>query len=248
MNVIRDSMKGIRASEEMKRNTLQYLENQQKQRNGSGAHYGVKYVFVALCLLFLMGVGGYSAYIRPVSYISIDVNPSIEFGVNQLGRVVTVSAYNEDGRNVLSRMSLKNATYMQAIHSLLEDNEYCKFLARDAQLVITVISDKPDIIVREIENDILLQSYGAVACTSNINCMQEAHLHDMSFGKYEAYMELLQYDESVTVEECHRMTMGEIRRRIQGCRSSDESGIKGECTEMGRWETEGEDKDRKSVV
>ena len=48
--------------------------------------------------------------------------------------------------------------------------------------------------------------------------MEEAHSHEMSFGIYRAYLELSQYDESVTVEDCHEMSMGEIQTRIEGCR------------------------------
>lgn len=50
-------------------------------------------------LCFLMaGAGGYTVYSRPVSYISIDVNPSIELAVNRFDRVVSAKATTQTGR------------------------------------------------------------------------------------------------------------------------------------------------------
>ena len=46
---------------------------------------------------------------------------------------------------------------------------------------------------------------------------------EMSFGKYRAYLELAEYDRSVTVEDCHGMSMGEIQDRIEGCRQHEET-------------------------
>lgn len=56
--------------------------------------------------------------------------------------------------------------------------------------------------------------------------MKEAHLHEMSFGKYRAYLELSEYDPNVTVEDCHGMTMGEIQNRIDRCRLNHTGGNK----------------------
>ena len=44
--------------------------------------------------------------------------------------------------------------------------------------------------------------------------VSEAHGHGISIGKYSAYLQLAKYDDSVTVEDCHEMSMSEIHRRI----------------------------------
>lgn len=51
-------------------------------------------------------------------------------------------------------------------------------------------------------------------------------MHEMSFGKYRAYLELSEYDQNVTVEDCHGMTMGEIQNRINRCRQNHAGGNK----------------------
>ena len=207
MNAIQESMEKIQASEELKQTTLQYLD----------LYSASRYVLAAACLLVILGIGGYSVYNVPVSYISIDVNPSIELGVNRFGKVVWAKAYNGDGQDILEHISLKNISYVQAIDRLLNDKSYSRFLAGGSQLVFTVISESPDTMVKQIEADEYLRMYGAKTYTSDKACMKEAHQHEMSFGKYRAYLELSQYDRGITVEDCHSMTMGEIQNRIEDC-------------------------------
>ncbi len=228
MNAVRESMERIQAPEELKQSTLRYLEEQRKQKGDFHAHPVWRYVLAAACLFFLLSAGGYSVYFRPVSYISIDVNPSIELGVNRFGKVVLEKAYNKDGQDILEHVSLKNISYVQAINKLLNDENYSRFLDGDPQLVFTVISDSPDTMMEKINAAGYLQAYGAKTYTSDRLCMEEAHQHEMSFGKYRAYLELSQWDQGITVEDCHSMTIGEIQNRIESCKGHGvEGGSKG---------------------
>lgn len=217
MNPIRSSLENIQASEELKRNTLQYLYKQQAQNHRVRPHFVPGYALAVICLFLLLGSGGYTVYNRPVSYISVDVNPSIELNINCFGRVVSTRAYNDDGSNIVEQVPLKNIPYMQAIDRLLKDESYNKYLQGDSMLVFTVVSDQSEEIVAKLNTSKLFQSYGAMTYVSDSDCMHEAHQHEMSFGKYRTYLELLEYDESVTIEDCHEMTMGELRDRIETC-------------------------------
>lgn len=217
MNLIRESLKDIQATEEMKQNTLHYLKERQQSRYRARAHFAPRYVLAAMAMLCLIGIGGRFAYGRPVSYISIDVNPSIELDVNCFGRVVSAETYNDDGKETVERVSLKNVSYMQAIDRLLNDDKYNEYLGNDSVLIFTVISERSEEILEELHSSELLEEYNALTYTSDFSCREEAHQHHMSFGKYRTYLELLKYDEGVTIEECHGMTMGELRDRIDAC-------------------------------
>lgn len=222
MNVIREEMQKIHASEELKRNTLRYLNRYQEKAAGCARRPVLQYMAAAVCLFFLVCAGGYFVYGRPVSYISIDVNPSIELGINCFGRVVSAEAYNEDGEEILNQLSLKNVSYMQAIDNLLENERNSGFLTEETLLVFTVIADKPETFMDEISADKVIQGYNAVTYRSDRVCMQEAHRYEMSFGKYRACLELQQYDQNITIGECHKMTMGDIQDRIESCESHHE--------------------------
>lgn len=224
MNPIRESLKNIQATEELKQNTLQYLNEQRSGKRHVGTRFAPAYALVIAGLVCLIGMGGHLVYSKPVSYISIDVNPSVELSLNRFGRVVSAEAYNDDGKGMLGQMSLKNVSYMQAIDRLLNDDKYIGYLKEDAVLVFTVISEQPEKILEEIHSSGLSEKYEALTYTSDLSCREEAHRHEMSFGKYRTYLELLEYDEDVTIEDCHGMTMGELRERIDACSHGGQSG------------------------
>lgn len=217
MNEIRESLSRIRATEDLKKSTMQYLLKQQAKRSGFKQRPAFKYALAAICIFLLLGAGGYSVYWQPVSYISIDVNPSVELGINRFDRVVSANAYNEDGQAVLQHLSLRNIPYIQAINTLLAKESSFGFLKEDSLLVLTVISARDSSIMEELSAADFSKRYGTLLYTSDAGCMEEAHRHEMSFGKYRGYQELSQYDNSVTVEDCHNMTMEELHNRIEDC-------------------------------
>ncbi len=225
-NRIQKSMENIRATEEMKQNTLRYLEMQQTKQSSifqRKPYTALRYVMAVICVFLLAGTGGYAVYSRPVSYISIDVNPSIELAVNRFDRVVSAIGYNEDGQDILEHVSLKNISYQQAIERLLQDAYYSRYLNQDSQLVVTVVSEHSDAMLEQINANDSFQALGALTYSSDTACMDEAHQHEMSFGKYRAFLELSQYDANITVEDCHNMTMGEIQNRIRSCQGHNGS-------------------------
>ncbi len=220
-NGIQKSMENIQATEAMKQNTLQYLEAQRTKRKRcvfrQKPYAALRYAMAVICVCIFAGAGGYSVYSRPVSYISIDVNPSIELAVNRFDRVVSVTGYNADGQDILQHVPLKNISYLQAIDRLLQDAYYSRFLNRDSQLVVTVVSEHSDAMLERIQANDSFQALDALTYSSDTACMNEAHQHEMSFGKYRAFLELAQYDADITVEDCHGMSMGEIQNRIKTC-------------------------------
>lgn len=221
-NRVQKSMEDIRATEEMKQNTMRYLDAQRTKQGHSifrqKPHTALRYAMAAICVFLLAGTGGYAVYSKPVSYISIDVNPSIELNVNRFDRVVSAKGYNADSEDILQHISLENLPYLQALDRLLQDDYYSRYLNGDSQLVVTVVSNHSDVMLEQINASHSFQVLNAMTYSSDTTCMNEAHQHEMSFGKYRAFLELSQYDESITIEECHGMTMGEIQNRIKVCK------------------------------
>lgn len=131
--------------------------------------------------------------------------------------MVSAKGYNADGQDILQHVRLKNISYLQALDRLLQDAYYRRFLNRNSPLVLTVVSDHSDAMLEQIHANDSLQSLDALTYSSDTACMKEAHQHEMSFGKYRAFLELAQYDADITVEDCHGMSMGEIQNRIKTC-------------------------------
>jgi len=60
----------------------------------------------SIAVLSLGGGVGVWAYTTPYSYVSLDVNPSIEYTVNRFDIVIGVTAVNDDGESILDQIDL----------------------------------------------------------------------------------------------------------------------------------------------
>lgn len=74
----------------------------------------------AAVLLLLAGFGAWS-FFSPYTYVSLDVNPSIEYSVNRYGVVLAAEAVNGDGAEILSNLNLKFNTIDDAITNTVDE-------------------------------------------------------------------------------------------------------------------------------
>lgn len=181
---------------------------------------------LAACLvLALVGVGGF-AYAKPTAYVGIDVNPSIELGVNRFGIVVEAEALNSDGEALLDAVSLTGHAYADALSRLTQSEAFSPYAQEDSYVEISVTSDNSS-----QEKAIRQQSD---ACLSALPCRGSCHAVDegtreaavsagMGVNRYRAALELIELDPSVTLEECSNLSMHELRDRIAACSPQDDS-------------------------
>ena len=187
-------------------------------------HRWVKWCAMAasLCLIVSGIVFGYRVteiYAMETSYISIDVNPSIELCLNRFDRVVDVIAYNEDGQSVVDCLDVNNKCYTDALEEILHNEVFCSYLDNDADLTFTIVSDREAEIRAGIEDCTRGEKHHGSICYSDNVTRQTAYENHCSVGKYAAYEELVQYDETVTIEDCRDMSMHEIHNKIDECKS-----------------------------
>ena len=72
----------------------------------------------SVATLLMVGGAGAWAYYSPYTYVSVDVNPSVEFTVNRFDRVIDVTAVNDDGEDILEQIQnedLVNQTIEDAV-------------------------------------------------------------------------------------------------------------------------------------
>lgn len=80
----------------------------------------------AIAIIVLGSVGAY-AYYTPVSYVSLDVNPSVEYSVNRFDRVLKAKGVNEDGKQLIEDLNLNGKSIDEAISQTVDtliDNGY----------------------------------------------------------------------------------------------------------------------------
>ena len=125
---------------------------------------------LAACLaLAFAGFGGF-AYAQPTTYVGIDVNPSIELGVNRFGIVVRAEALNGDGESLLDAVSLTGRGYADALSLLTQSDAFSPYAQEDSYVEISVTSDD----ARQAEA-IRQQSD---ACLSALPCRGSCHAVD----------------------------------------------------------------------
>ena len=80
-------------------------EIEMKKQISRGTRKLIAWAAAAAALVLTCGTGAY-AYYTPYSYVSLDVNPSIEFTLNRFDIVLTATAVNGDGEEILNGLSL----------------------------------------------------------------------------------------------------------------------------------------------
>lgn len=98
----------------------------------------------AAAAIFLLSLGTW-AYITPYAYVSLDVNPSIEYTLNRFERVLSVQAVNDDGQEIVKEIgldNLRNKTIDDAIAQTVEQiNEHDYFQGEGAIVIATSAKD-----------------------------------------------------------------------------------------------------------
>lgn len=97
-------------------------------------------------LVLTIGGGGaaYAYYQTPVAYLSLDINPSVELGVNAFDKVVTAEGYNEDGQTILDGLDVTGSTVDEAVQSLITSADEKGYIANDGSTVISLTSETND--------------------------------------------------------------------------------------------------------
>lgn len=95
-----------------------------------------------------------NAYARPASYISIDVNPSMEICLNKWNRVIDVIPYNDDAERICRQLNLKNKYYTDAIEELLCNKDFQAYYLNQntSDLTFTIVSQYCDELQSGIES------------------------------------------------------------------------------------------------
>jgi hypothetical protein len=98
----------------------------------------------SIAAVLTIGTIGAFAWYTPTDYISLDVNPSIEYSVNMFERILKVHAVNEDGEEILSNLQLKNKNIGEGLKATLDELIAEGYLADDPDsgVVIATSNDK----------------------------------------------------------------------------------------------------------
>ena len=221
---IKTSFSQIDASDELKNRTKAFLKEKAFSEKRAARPMRRRLVPALACAaVVLMAVLAYPVYFLPTCVISVDINPSLELGVNRFDRVVSVTPMNEDGEALANAVNVQYLNYEQAVEALVDSVEIQSRLEEDELLSIAVVEAENNQSVRILE--------GIQRCTQgqkNTHCYamtpdeaEGAHESGLSYGKYRAFLELQALDPSITVEDVQGLTMREIREWIDSLQNGE---------------------------
>ena len=172
---------------------------------------GGRIAAIAACLALVACLIGVADFLRPVAYVGIDVNPSVELTLNRFDIVVGTHALNDDGQRALDKAPCMWRPF--------DD------VARDLDGAMRAIAGEGAVVEVSIDCD-NENRYAALAVQSN-NCFgrngeahcnrtsaeerQAAYDSGMGVAKYRAYQELQEAGVDISAEECASMSMRELR-------------------------------------
>lgn len=230
---MKNALGALQAPEEVKERALQGISRKLYRRRPP-----VWRMAAAACalLVFLLVAGGW-VYLTPTAYLSVDVNPSLELGINRFGRVVTADAYNEDGEALLEELQVRFASWEEALEEILQLD-----VVQDPQSVLSLTVAGKD---QSQCSRILQQAEDQTSDCGNVLCQEgtleereEAHQVGMSLGKYRVYEQILEWNPQFTVEEAQNMTMGELQRLLRQLNPESNSG-QGNGSGQGQGQSQG---------
>lgn len=216
---IKEAFDAVRAEPELKDSAMAYIAAQREKRRNPFLFRWARMAAAAACMALLF-FGGYgtAVYFQPVSVISVDINPSLELGINAFDRVISVDSYNDDGRLLAEGLSLRNRNCFDAVEAIIASDTVQSLMAGEDALILTVVGG-------DTEETISLCSKleDRVGGVENTHCrsavaevVEEAHHCGLSYGKYLAYLEALEGNGELTPEQVQAMTMRELRELSGG--------------------------------
>lgn len=216
---LKTALDKVTADDALRQSTRAFLARQTGDFGAAKTrpHTARRFAAAFACLALVVAGGtGYWAYFSPTCAISIDINPSVELGVNRFDKVVSVEGIGDDGEALAETLDIRFLDYADALDALLADPTVEGYLSQDEVLSIAVAGEN------EAQADaILAQAETCAAGTRNVYChaadsaeLEHAHEAGLSFGKYQAFLILQSLDPTVTAEDVQGLTMREIHDRI----------------------------------
>ena len=195
-----------------------------------------KIALVLLAGAVLSTGGGVYAHAKttPISYVSVDINPSIELGVNAFDEVVSVEAYNEDGEKVLEGTALINTDVDDAVNTVITNAATEGYISEDgtSAIEITTTTDKEDVAVEldeslsEVADEALNDNdIEATVETENVALARRDEARELGItpGKLNLIQKLQALDPTITVEDYKDSSVKEIQKKAKELRKMNKS-------------------------
>ncbi|MBU1145428.1 MAG: hypothetical protein KJ971_06205 [Firmicutes bacterium] len=169
-----------------------------------------------LLSVFLIGCNATDEY----SYVTVDINPSIDFVVNGNNVVESVSALNQDGEILLLNLSLQNKNVDVAIEEVLDEAIDLGFIDVNADETIVEVSSTSTQMQNRFQERIneLFQEkamFGRAIAKQNTDLVTEATELDVEVGYLRLVYRALDAEDTLLKEDALLLTNQELIQVIK---------------------------------
>jgi len=181
-----------------------------------------------------MAFSVYAVYNTPITFVSIDMNPSLQASVNRFDKVIQMTPYNKDAKLLLGHISPEHTNVYQMICWLsIPQKNSVIFLKKNDHVQIDIVS-KDGALTAKVAK--LMQKYTGKGIDVSIETADNFQLSlakalGLSLGRTKAYLEYTEiFDVDLTDarESLHNSTIKEIRLSIQNHNQAEATATKAE--------------------
>lgn len=243
MNIrFKSALEQINAEAELINNTEKFLKSKLNKKNANKVSiFGLSIArssFAATVATMLLTFGGSSAayayYKTPVSYLCVDINPSVELGINIFSKVVAVHSYNSDGELILKDIKVTGSSVKDAVRAIVISASKHGYIAEDGSTIIELTSETKSSSTAEVlsvsaetgANDALTKEASvAVVENDNISLKSRATAKELGItpGKLNLIKKLMEVDPEATVEAYKDASVKTIMKKIKDIKSADKA-------------------------
>ena len=248
MNSFSEYMDGVKAEEELKAKTAAFVRAVLRDANGQkrtsfsapadkkrAVRKKILLAASSIAACAILALGAAALYYTPVNYVSLDINPSVELGINTFDRVVSAQAYNEDGFLLLEESTCKNLPVEEAVRVLVQEAAEQGFLFEDGSTVIALTAEaNGEKSAAELQaasengaNQVLQAgAYTAIVYSdcADLKLREEALEAGVSPGKFRLILMLQALDPSITVAQYKEARITELMLKANELMSQSENG------------------------
>jgi hypothetical protein len=232
-----DSFTRKRIEKSIKKKTGYYSENnihKNKIKDILGTIIMKKNIALALSVGVILSLagGGYAYAKAPIAYVSMDINPSVELGVNAFDKVVSVEAYNEDGKKILEGTNLLNSNVNDAVSTVISNSISDGYIKADgsSSIEITTSTDKEsvateldDSLKKAAEETLSDNKVEAEIESEKVTLARrdEARKLGITPGKLNLIQKLQELDPTISVEDYKFSSVKDIQKKTKELRKNN---------------------------
>ncbi|SHH49058.1 hypothetical protein SAMN02745823_00056 [Sporobacter termitidis DSM 10068] len=243
---LKKALDRVRADEALKQKTADYIRNLDTSvialsTGTRNKPLHVKKLVAAVCaavVLCALPIGTYAVYKTPTSYVAVDINPSVELGINTFGKVVKVTPYNTDGETVLNGLSLINQNVESAVRQIVQSASQNGFMEEPGATLITVTTEtNSDTAAQNLQAAAKTGAEDAVASGGSAATVETGHIdltkrsnaiaQGIAPGRLNLIEKLQELDPTIKTEDYKDISVTEIQKKLTELQKEHKSQTNG---------------------